>query len=144
MWTPKSVRVVPLGKGSAKIDVYSLAPHGPGIRPSVLSYFQFARVGVLKAISRTGRDEDSPLGIEYANRVHEFTRSLADLVTTGMGGQEPDIVVELPSTRNYNKPYTAALSKRFPVRGILATRSVRRVMSNLVAALPSPKFSTTR
>jgi hypothetical protein len=94
--------------------VYSLAAHGASFAVSELAYLQYIRSGILKATSPTGRAEDAPVAICYLANVSRFASALADQVAVGLGGDVPDAIVELPSTCDFNKPYTTALVRRFP------------------------------
>jgi hypothetical protein len=107
-WKPYSTRVVPLVTGSVELAVYSLAPHGYGFPDAILSFLQYARE------LPDGRPENASRALEYANTQKYHTRKLADIVEQGMAGGHPDAIVELPSTRNFNKPYTAEIRRRFP------------------------------
>ena len=113
-WKSHSIRVVPLVTGSVELEVYSLAPHGNGFQVSDLGFLQHARSGLLVVMSPDGRPENAPIAKRYDANLKKFTRSLADIVEQGMAGRHPDAIVELPSTRNFNKPYTAEILTRFP------------------------------
>lgn len=108
-------RKIPAAGHDVEIELYSLAPHGTGVPVSALAYLQHARSGVAKALSPTGKPEDSPQAKLYFAGLDKFCDSLADQIVHGLGDAQPDAILELPSSRDFNAPYTAALRNRFPL-----------------------------
>lgn len=110
-WEPKSIRLVPTSNGSLEIVVYSLAPHGTGCRPTPLSYLQYIRNGMLKNFDPEGVVFSAVM--KYPLDADKFASKLATEVAQGLGQIHPDGIIELPSTQEFNGPYTAAMRTQF-------------------------------
>lgn len=113
-WKPKDLRQIPTATGPLEIEVWSLAPHGNGNRLSDLAYLQHIRSGVAKVVSPTGRPEDSLQAGRYFAGLPKFADALTNLVAAELQDVQPDAILELPSTRDFNAPYTSAIQERFP------------------------------
>jgi len=114
VWKPTIRFEVPTGETITDVDVVSLAPHGQGYVVSNLAYLQYVRSGILKVMSPTGRAEDSTITHTYQANVNTYAATLAAAVAKAMGDGVPDAVIETPSSRDLNQPYTQALLERFP------------------------------
>lgn len=125
-WKAEDSRTLHTAAGDVPLVVFSLAPHGPSVRPSDLGFLQHVRSGILAASSPTGQPEDAPSAVRYREGVRRFADALADHVAQGLAQDAPDLIIELPSSRDFNAPYTAAIKSRFP-DAVDLTAAVRRV-----------------
>ena len=124
-WKPTIRFAVPTGETTTEVDVVSLAPHGQGYGVSKLAYLQYVRSGMLKVMSPTGRAEDSPITHTYLANVKNYAMMLAAAVEEAIGDGVPDAVIETPSSRDLNQPYTRALLERFPQASDLSSHLCR-------------------
>jgi hypothetical protein len=147
IWKPTIRFGIPTGDTTTEIDVVSLAPHGQGYGVSTLAYLQYVKSGMLRVVSPTGRAEDSPITHTYLANVSDYARRLAAEVEEALGDGIPDVVIETPSSRDLNQPYTRALLESFPQALDLSSHlrrlgkvksgegaSVREVLTDIVAS----------
>lgn len=106
-------RLSPDGSACVAFEIYSLAPYGNNFPPTTLEFLQSVRSGALRAISPTGNPEDTLIGRTYQAMLQDFTLRLADVFESGSGLGPPDALIEVPSTRPYNRPYADEFRRRF-------------------------------
>lgn len=127
-WNPRFRRQVPTGNQATDVHVVSLAPHGSAYPVSRLAYLQYVRSGMLKVFSTTGQAEDSTYSIQYLANVASYAACLASAVEQELGGEIVDAILEVPSSRDLNKPYTQAILSRYP-NAVNLTKHLKRLGS---------------
>lgn len=106
-WQNVMAAVVPDDNPTYRMTIYSLAPHGPGFTPNVLSYLQYVRDAALLRRVSVNTDYES----EYLRDLDAWTTQLSQLIPNDLA---PDAIALAPSSRTLGVPYRAAISARFP------------------------------